>query len=162
MTISVGDALPDARLGRMGPDGPEEMSLADLTRGRKVVIFAVPAAFSNTCHSAHVPSFIRVKDDLAAKGVDDIICISVTDYFAMTAWAQATGADKAGIKMLADADGSFTRAVGMSFDAPPVGFYGRSKRYAMLVEDGTVRVLNIEQASGTCELSGGEAMLEKL
>lgn len=162
MSISVGDTLPDARLGRMGENGPEEMSLAELTRGRKVVIFGVPAAFSSTCHSAHVPSFIRVKDALAAKGVDDIVCISVNDYFVMTAWAEATGASTAGIHMLGDADGSFTRAVGMNFDAPPVGFYGRSKRYAMLVEDGKIVVLNIEEAPGTCELSGGEAMLEKL
>lgn len=162
MSISVGDTLPNATLGRMGENGPEQVSLADLTRGRKVVIFAVPAAFSSTCHSAHVPSFIRVKDDLHAKGVEDIICISVNDHFVMKAWAQATGADAAGLHMLADADGGFTRAVGMAFDAPPVGFYGRSKRYAMLVDDGKVSQLHIEEAPGTCEVSGGEALLAKL
>ena len=162
MSIKPGDTLPQATLGRMGANGPEEVSLSDLTKGRKVVIFAVPAAFSTTCHTAHVPSFIRVKDDLAAKGVEEIICISVNDHFVMKAWAEETGAEAAGITMLADADGSFTKAVGMAFDAPPVGFYGRSKRYAMLVEDGTVKALNLEEASGTCELSGGEAMLETL
>jgi len=159
MSITVGDRLPEATLGRMGEKGPETLALSDLTNGRKVVFFAVPAAFSRTCDTAHVPSFIRVKDALASKGVDQIICVSVNDYFVMDAWAKSTGAEAAGITMLADADGAFTRAVGMNFDAPPVGFYGRSKRYAMLVEDGVVKVLNIEESPGTCELSGGEAML---
>ncbi|NYS23751.1 peroxiredoxin [Rhodobacteraceae bacterium 2376] len=162
MSIKPGDTLPQATLGRMGDNGPETVDLSELIKGRKVVIFAVPAAFSSTCHTAHVPSFIRVKDDLAAKGVEDIICISVNDHFVMKAWAEATGGEAAGIKMLADADGAFTKSLGMAFDAPPVGFFGRSRRYAMLVEDGEVKVLNLEEAPGTCELSGGEAMLQKL
>ena len=162
MSIKPGDTLPEATLGRMSANGPEQVALSGLTKGRKVVIFAVPAAFSATCHSAHVPSFIRVKDDLTAKGVEDVICISVNDHFVMKAWAEATGAEAAGIHMLADADGAFTKALGMAFDAPPVGFYGRSKRYAMLVEDGGVKVLNLEESPGTCELSGGEAMLAQV
>lgn len=162
MSISLGDRLPDARLGRLGAKGPEKISLSDLTQGRKVVIFGVPAAFSPTCHSSHVPSFIRTKDALAAKGVDQIICISVNDCFVMNAWAEATGATAAGISMLADADGAFTQAIGMNFDAPPVGFFGRSKRYAMMVEDGVVRVLHPEDSPGVCQVSGGEAMLEAI
>ncbi|MCC5983089.1 MAG: peroxiredoxin [Rhodobacteraceae bacterium] len=162
MTISVGDTLPEATLGRMGDNGPEKVNLSDLILGRKAVIFAVPAAFSSTCHSAHVPGFLRVRDDLAAKGVDEVICIAVNDLFVMQAWDKATGAGAGGITMLADADGSFTREIGMAFDAPPVGFYGRSQRYAMLVEDGVVKVLNTGDKPGTCDLSGGEAMLAAL
>ncbi|MGY6534870.1 MAG: redoxin family protein [Pararhodobacter sp.] len=159
MTISVGDKLPEATLGRIGANGPEQISTTDLTAGRKVIIFAVPGAFTPTCHSAHVPSFIRTKDALTEKGVDEIVCVSVNDPFVMQAWGAATGADKAGISMMADGTGAFTKALGLDFDAPPVGLMGRSKRYAMLVEDGTVTVLNLEESPGTCELSGGEAML---
>jgi cytochrome c peroxidase len=133
-----------------------------MLKGRKVAIFAVPGAFTPTCHSAHVPSFIRTKDQFAAKGVDEIICISVNDPFVMGAWGQATGATEAGITMLADATSEFTKAIGMDFDAPPAGLIARSKRYAMLVEDGTVKVLNPEESPGTCEISGGEALLDAI
>ncbi len=160
MVISTGDKLPDATLVRMGNDGPESVALADLLEGRKVVIFAVPGAFTPTCHSAHVPSFIRTKDQFAAKGVDEIICISVNDPFVMKAWGEATGANSAGITMLGDPDSSFTKAIGMEFDAPPAGLMARSKRYAMVVDDGTVTVFQAEESPGVCEVSGGEALLE--
>lgn len=159
MTITQGDILPDATLIRMGDSGPEEVALTALTKGRKVVIFAVPGAFTATCHSAHVPSFIRTKDALAAKGIDEIICISVNDPFVMKAWGEATGATVAGLTFLADGSGAFTKSIGMNFDAPPVGLIGRSKRYAMLVEDGKVALLHAEENPGTCEVSGGEALL---
>lgn len=162
MTISVGDRLPEATLTRFGAAGPEPVALADLLRGRKVAIFAVPGAYTPTCHSAHVPSFIRTKDQFAAKGVDDILCISVNDPFVMQAWGEATGASQAGIAMLADADSSLTKAIGMDFDARPAGLIARSKRYAMLVEDGVVTVFHPEANSGTCEISGGEALLEAI
>ncbi len=162
MTISVGDKLPDATFVRMGAEGPEDVSLATLTAGRKTVIFAVPGAFTPTCSSAHVPSFMRTKDQFAVKGVDDIICVSVNDPFVMQAWGEATGATAAGLVMLADPQSSFTTAIGMNFDAPPAGLLARSKRYAMLVEDGTVSALNIEQSPGTCEISAGETLLEAL
>jgi cytochrome c peroxidase len=161
MAISEGDRLPEATLTMIGEKGPAPVPLADRLKGRKVVIFAVPGAFTPTCHSAHVPSFIRTRDGFAAKGVDEIICISVNDPFVMKAWGDATGAAAAGITMLADAGADFTRAIGMNFDAPPAGLYARSKRYAMLVDNGTVVALNIEQAPGTCEISGGEALLER-
>lgn len=160
MVISTGEKLPDATLVRMGNDGPESVALADLLKGRKVVIFAVPGAFTPTCHSAHVPSFIRTKDQFAAKGVDEIICISVNDPFVMKAWGEATGANSAGITMLGDPDSSFTKAIGMEFDAPPAGLMARSKRYAMVVDDGTVTVFQAEESPGVCEVSGGEALLE--
>jgi len=159
MTISTGDTLPDATLLRLGASGPEEVSLASLTRGRKVVIFAVPGAYTPTCSSAHVPSFIRTKGAFDAKGVDEIICLSVNDPFVMKAWGEATGASEAGITMLGDPQSAFTKAIGMDFDAPPAGLLARSKRYAMAVEDGTVTVLHVEDSSGTCEVTAGESLL---
>lgn len=159
MTIKLGGNLPEAMLIRLGDNGPEEVSLSSLTKGRKIVLFAVPGAYTPTCHSAHVPSFIRTKDALTAKGVDEIICVSVNDPFVMKSWGESTGADKAGLSMLADGTGAFTKSIGMDFDAPPVGLMGRSKRYAMLVEDGKVTLLHAEESPGVCEISGGEAML---
>ncbi|MGR3572742.1 redoxin family protein [Brevirhabdus sp.] len=159
MKISVGDKLPDATLIRMGADGPEAVSVAELTRNRKVVIFAVPGAYTPTCSSAHVPSFIRTRDQFAAKGVDEIVCVSVNDPFVMKAWGEATGATQAGIVMLADADASYTKALGVDFSAPPAGLINRSARYAMLVEDGEVRIFNKEAGPGLCETSAGESLL---
>jgi len=159
MVISVGDRLPEADLVRLGDAGPEQVSIDALTKGRKVVIFAVPGAFTPTCHSAHVPSFMRTKDAFAAKGVDEVVCISVNDPFVMKAWGEATGAAEAGISMLADGTSAFTAAMGLSFDAPPVGLMARSKRYALMAEDGVVKVLHLEESPGTCEISGGEALL---
>ncbi len=162
MTISQGSALPYATLVQMGAEGPAPVQMADKVKGRKVVIFAVPGAYTPTCHSAHVPSFVRTKDQFDAKGVDEVICISCNDPFVMKAWGEATGAEAAGITMLADAESAFTKAIGMDFDAPPVGLVARSKRYAMLVEDGTVSLLQAEDNPGVCEVSGGEALLASM
>ena len=162
MAISAGDSLPEATLSRMGDDGPEQVKLSELTKGRKVVIFAVPGAFTPTCHSAHVPSFVRTKDQFDAKGVDEVICVSCNDPFVMKAWGEATGASEAGITMLADASSAFTRAIGMEFDAEGAGLVSRSKRYAMLVEDGKVTLWQPEESPGTCEISGGEALLDNM
>lgn len=159
MTISTGAQLPNADVIRLGADGPESVSIASLTKGRKVVIFAVPGAYTPTCHSAHMPSFLRCKDALMAKGVEELICVSVNDPFVVNAWGEATGANAAGITMLADADGSFTKAMGLDFTAPPAGLFGRSQRYALLAEDGVVKVLHLEESPGVCEISGGEALL---
>lgn len=159
MTISVGDRLPAATLTEFGENGPQPVDLEARLKGRKVVIFAVPGAFTTTCHTAHVPSFVRTRDAFAEKGIDEIICLSVNDVFVMKAWGEATGATNAGIAMVADPVGDFTRAIGMDFDAPAVGLMGRSKRYAMMVDDGVVQVFQPELSPGTCELSGGEGML---
>jgi glutaredoxin/glutathione-dependent peroxiredoxin len=159
MALSVGDALPEATLLMMGPNGPTGTSLHARLKGRKVVLFGLPGAYTGTCTTAHVPSFIRTKDAFAAKGVDEIICVSVNDPFVMGAWGDSTGASKAGIAMLGDTDGAWTKAIGMDFTVPPIGFFGRSKRYALLAEDGVVKVLHIDDNAGVCELSGGEAML---
>ncbi len=162
MSISQGDTLPDATLVQLGADGPAPVKMADKVKGRKVVIFAVPGAFTPTCHSAHVPSFVRTKDQFDAKGVDEIICLSCNDPFVMQAWGEATGATAAGITMLADASSEFTKAVGMDFDAAPAGLVSRSKRYAMLVDDGKVTLFQPEVSSGVCDLSGGESLLENM
>ena len=162
MTLKTGDKLPDATLSMMGADGPAQVNLSEHVAGRKVVIFAVPGAFTPTCHAQHVPSFVRTKDDLAAKGVDEVICVSVNDPFVMGKWGEDSGASAAGITMLGDADSSFTKAIGLDFSAPPVGLIDRSKRYAMVVEDGTVTILNVEENPGVCEVSSGESILAAL
>ena len=162
MAISQGDQLPDATLVQLGADGPAEVSLAEKTNGRKVVIFAVPGAYTPTCHSAHVPSFIRTKDQFEAKGVEEIICVSVNDPFVMKAWGEDTGAAAAGITMLADPASEMTKAIGMEFSAPPAGLNDRSKRYAMLVEDGKVVLFQPEESPGQCEISAGEGLLDNM
>jgi glutaredoxin/glutathione-dependent peroxiredoxin len=161
MTISVGDRLPDADLVTMGANGPEMVSLSQRLKGRKVVVFALPGAYTGTCSTAHVPSFIRTADKFRAKGVDEILCISVNDPFALKAWGESTGATKAGITHLGDAEGKLTRAVGMEFSAPHLGLIGRSNRYALVVEDGVVTKASIDKP-GECNISTGEALLETL
>ena len=162
MTISAGDKLPDATLLRIGAHGPEQVGLAAYLADRRVVIFAVPGAFTPTCHTAHMPSFIRTKAALDAKGIDEVVCLSVNDPYVMQVWAEATGAASAGITMLADSEGTFTRAMGMSFDAPSIGLIARSQRYAMMVENGMVKIMNHETGGDDCPVSGGEAMLAAL
>ena len=162
MTISEGDTIPDATLSRMGDEGPEQVALSDFTKGRKVVIFGLPGAFTGTCTTAHVPSFIRTREGFAEKGIDDIICIAVNDPFVMKAWSDATKAGEAGIVMLGDPGAEFTKGIGLNFTAPPAGFYDRSQRYAMVVDDGKVVTLNVEENGGACDVSGGEALLETL
>ena len=162
MSISQGDALPNATLIRLGDDGPEGVDMHDVVGDDRVVIFAVPGAYTGVCTTAHVPSFIRTKDDFAAKGVDKIICVSVNDPFVMAAWGESTGAAAAGIHMLADAEGAFTKAMGLGFSAPPAGLIDRSQRYAMVVENGKVVTLQAEESPGTCDVSGGEALLATL
>ena len=145
----------------MGDAGAETVKLSDKLKGRKVVIFGLPGAYTGTCSTAHVPSFIRTAKGFAEKGVDEIICISVNDPFVMKAWGEATGATAAGITMLADADASFSKAIGMTFDVPHLGFFDRSKRYSALVEDGVVTRFNPEPGAG-CEISAGEHLLAQL
>jgi peroxiredoxin len=159
MTFAVGDRLPDVPLLRIGKDGPESVQLGEKLAGRKVALFGLPGAYTSTCTMAHVPSFVRSAPGLAAKGVDEIICIAVNDPHVMRAWGLATGAAAAGITMLGDPASAFTRAVGMEFTDPAVGFHDRCKRFALFADDGVIRVLNIETVRGTCEISGGEALL---
>ena len=159
MTISVGSQLPEAKLLQMGANGPEAVDLSAKLKGRNVVIFGLPGAYTGTCTTSHVPSFMRVIDKLKAKGVDEVICLSVNDPFVMKAWGEATGATVAGITFLADGDAAFTKAIGQAFSVPHLGFFDRSKRYALYAEDGVVKVLNQGEETNACEISGGEAMV---
>jgi glutaredoxin/glutathione-dependent peroxiredoxin len=160
--IKAGDKLPSATFQKMGASGPEAVSVDALTKGRKVVLFGLPGAYTGTCSTLHLPSFMRTAEAFRAKGIDEIACISVNDVFVMKAWAESTGADKSGISMLSDGGSEFTKAIDLAFDAPPVGLYGRSKRYAMLVEDGVVKQFNLEVSPGVCEMSAGETLLEQI
>jgi cytochrome c peroxidase len=159
--IAEGDRLPDASLRRIGPNGPEAVSLAEHLAGRKVILFAVPGAFTPTCDSAHMPSFVRTADDLRAKGIDEIICLSVNDAHVMRYWGETTGATAAGITLLADSDGALTEALGLLYDNPAAGMFRRSRRYAMIVEDGVVTEFQLEEP-GVCAVSTGDAILASL
>lgn len=160
--LTVGAKLPEAKLLLAGANGVETIDLTERAKGRKLVIFAVPGAFTGTCSTAHAPSFIRTKGKFDAKGVDEVICVSVNDPFVMKAWGENTGATAAGLTFLADSDGSFTKAMGFDFDIPVPGMTGRSKRYALLADDGVITVLQAEENSGQCTVSGGEALLEAI
>lgn len=162
MTLSIGDQVPSATFIEMGEGGPTPVGSDALLAGRKVVLFAVPGAYTGVCSTQHVPSFIRTADGFKDKGVDEILCVSVNDPFVMKAWGEATGATRAGIRMLADADGAFTQAIGMDFTRAEAGLLGRSMRYAMLIDDGAVTVLNLEESPGQCDISAGEALLAEI
>ncbi len=161
MTIKVGDKLPEAAFNVMTGDGPGQMTTSELFDGRKVVLFAVPGAFTPTCHMKHLPGFITHAADLKAKGVDTIACVSVNDVFVMKAWADQSGG-KDSITFLADGSASFTKAIGMELDASGFGMGIRSKRYAMLVDDGVVKLINEEDAPGKAEKSSAETILAAL
>ena len=158
--IKVGDAIPEATLVAATPDGPKDMSTAALFGGKKVVLFAVPGAFTPTCSARHMPGFLNKADALKAKGVDQIACVAVNDPFVMNAWAkdQAVG-DR--VLMLSDGMAHFTKALGLELDLSARGLGVRSSRYAMVVEDGIVTVLNVEEPGGF-EVSSAEAVLEAL
>ncbi len=161
MSISVGDKLPEATFLTMTAEGPTQMSTADVFDGRKVVLFAVPGAFTPTCHMKHLPGFVTHAADFKAKGVDTIACVSVNDVFVLNAWADQSGAKDA-VTFLADGTAAFTNAIGMELDATGVGLGIRSQRYAMLVDDGVVKVLNVEEAASSAEASSAEKILAAL
>lgn len=159
MKLSIGDQLPSLNLQKLSSEGPQNVNLSELSRNKKIVIFAVSGAYSDTCSTAHMPSFIRVVDDFRARGIQYIVCISVNDVFVLDEWAKETGANLAGIEVLSDGDASFTKAMGMNFSLPDYGLYDRSQRYAMLVENGVIVVLQCEESSGECTVSSGESLL---
>ena len=152
MTIKVGDRLPDAKFAVMGADGPSAKTVNDVFSGKKVALFAVPGAYTPTCHKNHMPGFVDRVGELKAKGIDAIACTAVNDIFVLTNWANDTGA--AGkIEMLADGSGDFAKALGLDIDLSGFGLGLRSKRYAMLVDDGVVKVLNVEDSPPIAEKS---------
>ncbi|TCL01243.1 peroxiredoxin [Shimia isoporae] len=162
MTIKSGDTLPSGTLMKLGEAGPEPVALDSLTKGRKIVLFGLPGAFTATCSAAHLPSFMRTADALKAKGIDEVICMSVNDPWVMDAWDKSTGATEAGVTMLSDPDGTLTVAMGLDFSAPPVGFVNRTRRFAAIVTDGVVDLLNEEEERGVCNFTAGETILDAL
>lgn len=161
MALSVGDKLPDATFHIMTADGPGTTTTSEVFGGKKIAAFALPGAFTGTCTNQHVPGFLSHADEFRAKGCDGIVCITVNDPFVVAAWSKQTGADGK-IDILGDAAAEFTNAVDMAFDGAPVGLIGRSKRYAMIVEDGVVKALNVEETPGTAEASSAENLLKAL
>ncbi|MEO0883195.1 MAG: peroxiredoxin [Pseudomonadota bacterium] len=159
MPIQIGDKLPDVTFMEATENGPEPRRTEDVFAGKTVALFAVPGAFTPTCSAKHLPSFVDHADQLRAKGVDDIICTSVNDAFVMGEWAKSSEAD--GIRMLADGNGAFAKAIGLELDASGFGMGSRSQRYSMLVEDGTVTQLNVEDGPAF-EVSSGDYLLAQL
>jgi glutaredoxin/glutathione-dependent peroxiredoxin len=162
MSIRVGETLPNASFVRRGADGPEAVDLGSLTKGRRIVIVAVPGAFTPTCHSAHMPTIIAEHDTIRARGVDEVIVLAVNDMHVMKMWGQVTGAEAAGITLLADVDSGFTKAIGMEFTAAAAGMFDRSSRYVMIVDDGVVTRFQVEDNAGNCAMTGGQAILDLL
>jgi glutaredoxin/glutathione-dependent peroxiredoxin len=159
MTIQVGDRLPDVPLAIAGSDGPQPTTSSDYFKGKKVALFAVPGAFTPTCSARHLPSFVEKAQELKAKGIDEIACISVNDPFVMSAWGQRDGSED--IIMLADGNGAFAEATGLVMDGSKFGMGKRSQRYSMIVDDGVVEQLNVE-APGEYRASSAEYLLDQL
>lgn len=160
MTIKPGDKLPQAEFNTMTADGQQKLATDVVFNGRKVVLFAVPGAFTPTCSMNHLPGFVAAFDAIKAKGVDTIACTSVNDVHVMNAWAKASGADGK-ILMLADGNAAFAKAVGLEKDLAVAGMGLRSSRYSMIVDNGVVKTLNVEEKSGV-NVSGAETILEQL
>lgn len=161
MALTIGDKLPDATFKVMADGGLADMTTRDVFAGKTVALFAVPGAFTPTCNAMHVPNFLGHLDALKAKGVDTVACLAVNDAFVLGAWAKSTAADGK-ILFLADGNGEFTKAAGLELDASGAGLGIRSKRYAMVVENGVVKVLNIEDVPTVVDASSAEKLLEAL
>ena len=159
MTIQVGDRIPEVALAIASSDGPQPTTSSDYFKGKKVALFAVPGAFTPTCSARHLPSFVEKAQELKAKGIDEIACISVNDPFVMSAWGQRDGSED--IVMLADGNGDFAEATGLVLDGSKFGMGKRSQRYSMIVDDGVVEQLNVE-APGEYRASSAEFLLDQL
>lgn len=161
MPISVGDTLPSATFRVSTEDGPVPKTSEELFKGKRVVLFAVPGAFTPTCHKNHLPGYIARADEIKAKGIDTIAVVSVNDPFVMGAWEKASGADGK-ILFLSDGTADFATALDLTFDGSAAGLGVRSKRYSMLVEDGVVKVLNVEDVPSKADVSSAQAMLGQI
>ena len=162
MAIKEGDSLPtDIKVKEMGEKGPQDVSVGDLFKGKTVVLFSVPGAFTPTCSMKHLPGFVEKASEIKAKGVDEIVCMAVNDAFVMGAWGDSQKAHGK-VRMVADGNGELTKALGLELDASANGLGIRSKRYSMLVEDGMVKSLNIEDAPGKADISGADNLLKQL
>jgi glutaredoxin/glutathione-dependent peroxiredoxin len=160
MPIQVGERLPQVTFRVMTSDGPVAKTTDDLFKGRKVVLVAVPGAFTPTCHRNHLPGYVQKKDEILAKGVDAILVTSVNDVFVLEAWGKASEAE--GIEFLSDGNADFAKAIGLSMDGAGFGLGTRSQRYSMVVEDGVVQALNVEDAPSKAQHSGADNILKDL
>ena len=159
MTIAVGDKLPDVKLVKATAEGPEAVQSADYFAGKRVALFSVPGAFTPTCSAKHLPGFVEKAAELKAKGIDEIVGTAVNDPFVMGAWNKASGSED--ITMLADGNGDFVEALGLTMDGSAFGLGKRGQRFAMVINDGTVEQLHVE-APGEFKVSSAEYMLEQL
>jgi peroxiredoxin len=161
MTIQVGDQLPQSTFRVMTPEGPKPKTTDDVFKGRKVVLVAVPGAFTPTCDRNHLPGYVKNADTIRGKGVDAIVVTAVNDVFVLDAWSKSSGAgDK--IEFISDGNGDFAKALGLTMDGSGFGLGTRSQRYAMLVDDGVVRSINLEDSPGKAEVSGADNLLKSL
>ncbi|WAP71009.1 peroxiredoxin [Jiella pelagia] len=161
MTIAVGDTIPNATVKTRTEDGPADLSTGDIFSGKTVVLFGVPGAFTPTCSMNHLPGFLTHNDEFREKGVDTVAVVAVNDIFVMGAWEKSTEASGK-IQFLSDGNGEFTKALGLDIDLSVAGLGVRSKRYSMLVEDGVVKQLNVEESPGQADKSSAEALLEQM
>ncbi len=161
MAIAPGSKLPNAKFKTMTGTGPSEITAEELFKGKRAVLFAVPGAFTPTCHIQHLPGFLQHAAEFKAKGADLIACTAVNDVFVLDAWAKTSGAEGK-ITFLADGNGDFAKAIGLEMDGGPIGFGIRSKRYAMLIDDGVVKALHVETQPGTAQESSAERLLADL
>lgn len=159
MTIKTGDRLPDAKFMTLTADGPKALTTADIFKGKKVALFAVPGAYTPTCHKQHMPGFVERTDEIKAKGIDTIACIATNDVFVMDSWSKDTGATGK-VLMLTDDSAAFSKAIGLDIDlnGPGIGLGVRSKRYSMLVDDGVVTSLNVDEAPPSHDLSSAATL----
>lgn len=161
MPIKAGDKVPNATFRVMTAEGPKPRTSDEVFKGRKVALFGVPGAFTPTCNNLHMPSFLKNIDSFKSKGIDTVAVTGVNDVFVMEAWKKSSGAEGK-IDFLADGNGEFAKAIDMAFDGSGAGLGTRSKRFSMLVDDGVVKTINIEDAPGKCELTSGEALLKQV
>ena len=161
MAIQVGDRLPNATFMTMTADGPKPQTTDEIFKGKKVVLFAVPGAFTPTCDKNHLPGFVTNADKIKGKGIDTIAVTGVNDVFVMNAWKKASGAEGK-VEFLADGSANFAKALGLSIDLGERGLGTRSQRYSMVVDDGVVKALNVEDAPGKADISGAENLLKGL
>ena len=161
MTIAIGDKFPTSTFTVTGSEGPDALSSDDMFKGKKVVLFAVPGAFTPTCHLNHLPGFVENLELIKSKGVDDVYVVAVNDVWVMDAWATATNG-KGKIGFLSDGSGQVTKALGLDVDLDPAGMGLRSKRYSMIIDDGVVKHLNIEESPGQAITSGAAIIIEQL
>ena len=161
MAIASGDRMPDGTLTKVTDDGPEQVEAADFFGGRKVVLFGVPGAFTPTCHRSHMPGFVDNAETFRAKGVDEVAVLAVNDPHVMKAWREASDA-KGKVTFLADGSARYATALGLDLDAADFGMGTRAKRFSMLVEDGTVKEISVENSPGEVGVSGADEMLAKL